>query len=206
MKKTSRVLAVTLIAGTLMVAGCSSAQRDLLVDEIEAKQAEVADLDSEIAEIQAALQTTTDSEVIDQLLAGIALYQSRKAQIDSELITLKEALTGLDLAEGETVGNAFLIGSEGAKSVAGFLPPPWREIVFGGAALLGAAGTGMNRRRAKKAEHATSEVVKAIEVAKTASPAAPEGVVDFADPVTKAKMKLVMDNETREVVNKIRGK
>lgn len=203
MKKT---LTIAMMSSVLFVAGCSSTHRDTLVGQIDNTRQIVEMTDAEIQELKVLLAQAEDEPIIERIEGGIEVLEAKKARFQERLLILEQALADAPLAEGETFGNALIIGSEAGKVGAPFLPPPFDILLFGGLSVVGAIGTELNRRRAKAAVNTTTEIVKAVEVAKTASPAAPEGVVDFNDEVTKTKMKTVLSPKSRETINKIRGK
>jgi hypothetical protein len=202
MKKTLTILTISVV----LLTGCSTGDRDQILGHIDTTKQVLETTDEEIQELEVLLAQSQDEPIVQRIQGGIEVLKAKRYRLQERLTILENALADAELADEETFGNALIIGGSTATAIGGVMPPPWGTLILGAGSILGAIGTGMNRRKAKQAEATTENIVTAIEVAKVPTPAAPEGVVDFNDEATKAKIKKVMNPTTRAAIDKIRGK
>lgn len=127
---------------------------------------------------------------LEEQVAALPEGEDRDATV-AKLAEMQAVIATLEakVAEmGETIG-----AEDVAIAVAPSLPPPWNIVVTVAGTLIG-AWAGAAKKKADAAK-----VIKAIEAAKSA-----DGVVNFTDPTTRDKLKTMMGESGRALVNSIR--
>lgn len=158
----------------------------------EADAAKIAAMQGEIAKAQAdaaAARAKADD------IAAIKIAAERRAAAaaaEVERIKAAEAKAQADDAAKLTRGG------EVAGAVLPFVPPPYGELAGLVVGVVGGIGAWIGRQRAAKFKTVAERIVEVIEAAQTDA-----GVVNFDDPLTRAKMKAELGPDGHALVKSV---